>query len=136
MGCYGIGISRTMQAIIEQSHDGDGIIWPWNTAPFQVIVTCLDPQDSAAMEMARKLATASESAGADVLIDDREERPGVKFKDADLIGIPLRLTVGGRGLKEGVIEMKWRTAKDVQKIPVAEAETLIAAAVREAAAKA
>jgi len=136
MGCYGIGISRTMQAIIEQSHDGDGIIWPWNTAPFQVIVTCLDQQDSAAMEMARKLATAAESAGADVLIDDREERPGVKFKDADLIGIPLRLTVGGRGLKEGVIEMKWRTAKDVQKIPVAEAETLIAAAVREAAAKA
>lgn len=136
MGCYGIGISRTMQAIIEQSHDADGIVWPWNAAPFQVIVTCLDPQDATAMEMAKKLAGAAETAGADVLIDDREERPGVKFKDADLIGIPLRLTVGGRGLKEGIIEMKWRTAKDVQKVPVAEAETLIAAAVREAAAKA
>ncbi len=136
MGCYGIGISRTMQAVIEQSHDADGIVWPWNCAPFQVLVCVLDPQLPEAMDLAKQLATAAEKAGADVLVDDRIERPGVKFKDADLIGIPLRLTVGGKGLKEGVIELKWRHQKDVAKVPVAEATSRVAAAVAEAAAKA
>ena len=136
MGCFGIGVSRTMQAVIEQSHDNDGIVWPWNAAPFHVLICVLDPQLPEAMELARKLGAAAEKAGADVLIDDRVERPGVKFKDADLIGIPLRLTVGGKGLKEGVIELKWRAQKDVAKIPVAEAEAKVAAAVSEAAAKA
>ena len=136
MGCYGIGVSRTMQAIIEQSHDGDGIVWPWNVAPFQVLICVLDPQLGEAMDLAKKLAAAAEQAGAEVLVDDRVERPGVKFKDADLIGIPLRLTVGGKGLKEGVIELKWRSQKDVAKVPVAEAEARVAAAVQEAAAKA
>jgi len=131
MGCYGIGISRTMQAVIEQSHDADGIIWPWSVAPFQVLVCLLDPQDAAAAEVARNLAALAEQAGADVLVDDRAERPGVKFKDADLIGIPLRLTVGGRGLKEGVFELKWRDRKDVVKVPLAEAGAQIAAAVAE-----
>jgi len=134
MGCYGIGISRTMQAIIEQSHDADGILWPWNVAPFQVLVCLLDPQDAAASEMARKLGAAAEKAGADVLIDDRVERPGVKFKDADLIGIPLRITVGGKGLKEGVVELKWRDQKEVAKIPVADAEARIAEAVQSKSA--
>lgn len=136
MGCYGIGVSRTMQAVIEQSHDGDGIVWPWNVAPFQVLVCVLDPQLAEAMDLAKKLAAAAEKAGAEVLVDDRVERPGVKFKDADLIGIPLRLTVGGKGLKEGVIELKWRSQKDVAKVPVADAEVRVAAAVTEAAAKA
>jgi len=136
MGCYGIGISRTMQAVIEQSHDADGIIWPWNVAPFHVLICVLDPQLPEAADLAKKLAEAAEKAGADVLIDDRAERPGVKFKDADLIGIPLRITIGGKGLKEGVIEMKWRHQKDIAKIVVAEAEAKIAAAVNEAAAKA
>jgi prolyl-tRNA synthetase len=136
MGCYGIGISRTMQAVIEQSHDADGIIWPWNCAPFQVLVCVLDPQLPEAMEVAKSLATAAEQAGADVLVDDRVERPGVKFKDADLIGIPLRLTVGGKGLKEGVIELKWRAQKDVAKIPLADATARVASAVAEARAKA
>jgi prolyl-tRNA synthetase len=135
MGCYGIGISRTMQAILEQSHDADGIVWPWSVAPFQVLVCLLDPQVTEAMEVAKKLAAAAEAAGADVLIDDRVERPGVKFKDADLIGIPLRVTVGGKGLKEGIVELKARTSKDVVKLPLAEAEAKIAAAVREAAAR-
>jgi len=128
MGCYGIGISRTLQAVIEQCHDADGIAWPWNVAPFQALVVLLDPQDAAAAGVARELALAAEAAGADVLLDDRAERPGVKFKDADLIGVPLRITVGGRGLKEGVVEMKWRTGKDVTKVPLAEA----AARVRDA----
>jgi prolyl-tRNA synthetase len=88
------------------------------------------------MDLAKKLAAAAEREGADVLIDDRVERPGVKFKDADLIGIPLRLTVGGQGLKEGVIELKSRASKDVAKIPLAEAEARVAAAVAEAAARA
>jgi prolyl-tRNA synthetase len=136
MGCYGIGISRTMQAVIEQSHDADGIVWPWNAAPFQVLVCVLDPQLAEAMEIAKKLGAAAERAGADVLIDDRVDRPGVKFKDADLIGIPLRLTIGGKGLKEGVIELKWRTQKDVAKVPLAEAEARVSAAVADAAAKA
>jgi len=136
MGCYGIGIGRTLQAVIEQSHDADGIIWPWNSAPFHVLICVLDPQLPEAMELAKKLATAAERAGADVLIDDRAERPGVKFKDADLIGIPLRLTIGGKGLKEGIVEMKWRTQKDVAKVPLAEAEARVAAAVAEAQANA
>lgn len=136
MGCYGIGISRTMQAVIEQSHDADGIVWPWNCAPFQVLICVLDPQAAEVMALAQRLAAAAEKAGADVLIDDRVERPGVKFKDADLVGIPLRLTIGGKGLKEGVIELKWRAQKEVAKVPVAEAEARVAAAVSEAAAKA
>jgi prolyl-tRNA synthetase len=136
MGCYGIGISRTLQAVIEQSHDGDGIVWPWNAAPFHVLVCVLDPQLPEMMDLAKKLAAAAESAGAEVLIDDRAERPGVKFKDADLIGIPLRLTIGSKGLKDGIIELKWRAQKDVAKIPVAEAEARVAAAVGEAKAKA
>ena len=136
MGCYGIGISRTLQAVIEQSNDADGIIWPWNVAPWQVLIVNMDPQDAAASEVAQKLALAAEAAGADVLIDDRAERPGVKFKDADLIGLPLRLTVGGRGLKEGIIELKWRAEKEVRKVPLLEAETIVADAVRTAKAKA
>jgi prolyl-tRNA synthetase len=133
MGSYGIGIGRTMQAIIEQSHDADGIVWPWTVAPFQVLVCLLDPQDTTAAEMAKKLAAAADRAGADVLVDDRAERPGVKFKDADLIGVPLRVTVGGRGMKEGIVEMKWRTQKDVAKLPLAEAEARLAAAIAGAA---
>lgn len=134
MGCYGIGISRTMQAVIEQSHDADGIVWPWNCAPYQVLVCVLDPQLPEAMALAKKLGGAAEQAGAEVLIDDRAERPGVKFKDADLIGIPLRLTVGGKGLREGIVELKWRSAKEVSKVALAEAEARVGAAVREAAA--
>ncbi|MDF3058335.1 MAG: proline--tRNA ligase [Rariglobus sp.] len=136
MGCYGIGISRTLQAVIEQSHDNDGIIWPWSVAPFQVIITLLDPSVPEPAELAKKLASVAEQAGADVLIDDREERPGVKFKDADLIGIPLRITIGGKGLLAGVIELKWRAKKDVIKVPVAEAADHIAAVVRDAFAQA
>ncbi len=133
MGCYGIGIGRTLQAIIEESHDGDGIVWPWAIAPFQVLVCLLDPQDTEATVIAGRLAAAAGRGGADVLVDDRAERPGVKFKDADLIGIPLRITVGGRGIKEGVVELKWRNAKETLKIPLDESEARVEAAVREKA---
>ena len=131
MGCYGIGISRTLQAIIEQSHDADGIIWPWSVAPFHVLICVLDPQVAEAMDLARSLAAEAERHGAEVLIDDRNERPGVKFKDADLIGLPLRVTIGGKGLKEGVVEFKSRTAKEAVKIPLAEAAAKLAALIEE-----
>jgi prolyl-tRNA synthetase len=134
MGCYGIGISRTLQAVIEQSHDNDGIVWPWPIAPFQVLICVLDPQLPEAMELARRLGAAAEKSGADVLVDDRAERPGVKFKDADLIGIPLRITIGGKGLKEGIVELKVRTQKDAAKIPLADAEKQVAEAIVRASA--
>ncbi len=133
MGCYGIGVSRTLQAIIEQSHDTDGIVWPWPVAPFQVLICLLDPKLPEAVAMAEKLAAAAEAAGADVLLDDREERPGVKFKDADLIGVPLRVVIGGKGLKDGIVEVKPRASKEVQKIAVGEAEAKLAEFVRAAA---
>jgi prolyl-tRNA synthetase len=133
MGCYGIGITRTMQALIEANHDADGIIWPWAVAPFQVLVCLLDPQDTAATVIAGRVGSAAERAGADVLIDDRSERPGVKFKDADLLGIPLRITIGARGIKEGIIEMRWRGAPESLKIPIDESEARIEAAIREKA---
>jgi len=129
MGCYGIGISRTLQACIEQSHDADGILWPWSIAPFQLLICLLDPKNEEARQLADTAGRAAEGAGADVLVDDRDERPGVKFKDADLIGIPLRLTIGAKGLKEGMVELKQRRAKDVAKIPVAELAERIRAAV-------
>jgi prolyl-tRNA synthetase len=133
MGSYGIGIGRTLQAIIESSHDADGIIWPWAIAPFQVLVCLLDPNDTEATVIAGRLAAAAGRAGADVLVDDRAERPGVKFKDADLIGIPLRITVGGRGIKEGIVELKWRNAKETLKIALDESEARVEAAIREKA---
>ncbi|HEX9786329.1 MAG TPA: proline--tRNA ligase [Opitutaceae bacterium] len=134
MGCYGIGISRTFQAVIEQGNDADGIIWPWPVAPYHVLICVLDPQLPDAMELVSRLAVAAEKAGADVLVDDRAERPGVKFKDADLIGIPLRVTVSNRGLKEGVVELKWRTEKQFAKVPVADVEQKLAEAIAQGAA--
>jgi prolyl-tRNA synthetase len=133
MGCYGIGVSRTLQAVVEQGHDADGIVWPWPVAPFQVLVCLLDPQLPEAAALAGKIGAAAEKAGADVLLDDRAERPGVKFKDADLIGIPLRVTIGGRGLKDGIVEIKRRTGGDVEKVALADAESRIAAIVVELA---
>lgn len=134
MGCYGIGISRTLQAIIEQSHDADGIIWPWSVAPYHVLICLLDPQLPEAQAAVATVAAAAEAAGAEVLVDDRAERPGVKFKDADLIGIPLRVTVSSRGLKEGVVELKWRTEKQFAKVPLAEVDAQVRAAVARGAA--
>ncbi len=131
MGCYGIGISRTFQAVIEQCHDADGIIWPWSVAPYHVEIVLLDPSDETVRETGLGLARAAKDAGAEVLIDDREERPGVKFKDADLIGIPLRVTVGGRGLKEGIVELKLRAGGDVEKAPVAQGPQRIAEIIAE-----
>ena len=110
MGCYGIGVSRTLQACVEMSHDEHGIVWPAAIAPYDVLITPLsaDP-DSDLHQASLRLADDLSAAGLDVLIDDREERPGVKFKDADLIGVPIRLTIGDKALAEGGVEFKRRT---------------------------
>lgn len=112
MGCYGIGVTRTLQAIIEQSNDKDGIIWPLSVAPYQVCITPLSViADSAVMKLAEKFYTELSAQGIDVLIDDRDERPGVKFKDADLVGFPIRLGIGEKSLAKGEVEIKLRGAE-------------------------
>lgn len=115
MGCYGIGVTRTLQAAVEQSNDKDGIIWPLPIAPFTVHMCVLD-FDATSMDVAMKIYRELEAAGIDVLFDDRDERPGVKFKDADLIGLPLKLTIGKRGLESGELEVTPRKTKQIQKI--------------------
>jgi prolyl-tRNA synthetase len=114
MGCYGIGVTRTIAAVIEQNHDADGIIWPWPVAPYHVHLLGLDIGNPDVAAVADRLESALEAAGFEVLYDDREGvTPGVKFKDADLLGMPLRLTVGARGLKNGVVELRDRRTKEV-----------------------
>ncbi len=108
MGCYGLGIGRTVAAAIEQGHDEDGIIWPRPLAPFEVLLITLNPKNEDVAQAAEKLYGELQEHGFEVLYDDRKERPGVKFKDADLIGIPLRVVVGQRGLAEGNVEMSLR----------------------------
>ena len=108
MGCYGIGVSRTVQAVVEQSHDKDGIIWPAAVAPYQVCICLLDPGVTEVAEIAGRLEAELEAMGIDVIVDDRAERPGVKFKDADLIGFPVRAVVGAKGLANGGVEIKRR----------------------------
>jgi prolyl-tRNA synthetase len=108
MGCYGLGIGRTVAAAIEQNHDKDGIVWPLPLAPFAVLLVALNPDDERVRGVADELYGKLEAAGVDVLYDDRDERPGVKFKDADLIGIPLRLVVGAKSLADGKVELSRR----------------------------
>ena len=124
MGCYGIGVSRTMQAVIEQSHDKDGIVWPASVAPYQVVVDLLDPDRPEVAKVAGDLEAALEQAGIDVIVDDRAERPGVKFKDADLIGFPVRVVVGAKGLANGGVELK-RRADDKSKLQVVPPEAAL-----------
>jgi prolyl-tRNA synthetase len=118
MGCYGLGIGRTVAAAIEQNHDADGIVWPLPLAPFSVLVVALTPQDAAALAAAEALAAELERHGVDVLLDDRDERPGVKFKDADLVGIPVRAVVGGRSFADGTVELSLRRDREKQRVPV------------------
>jgi prolyl-tRNA synthetase len=121
MGCYGLGIGRTVAAAIEQNHDADGIIWPLPLAPFQVLLLSLNPNDEAVRAAADGLYRDLRERGVEVLYDDRDERPGVKFKDADLIGVPVRLTVGGKSLADGKIEVSLRRDRVKHPVPVADA---------------
>ncbi|MCY3837059.1 MAG: proline--tRNA ligase [Gammaproteobacteria bacterium] len=117
MGCYGFGVSRMVAAVVEQCHDGDGIVWPDAVAPFDVHVVALNNTKSTDVQtVADRLHHDLQAAGLAVLFDDRDERPGVKFADADLIGIPNRITVGDRGLREGIVEYRRRSESVVQKL--------------------
>jgi len=110
MGCYGIGVTRTLQAIIEQCNDKDGIIWPLSVAPYQVCITPLAvAADHPCMQLAEKIYVELSAAGVDVILDDRDDRPGVKFKDADLVGFPIRVSIGEKALAKGEVEIKPRT---------------------------
>ena len=116
MGCYGIGVTRTVAAAIEQHHDADGIIWPWPIAPYHVHLLSLDPANPEVAEVANRLEKELETAGFEVLHDEREGMsPGAKFKDADLLGFPLRATVGAKGLKDGLVELWDCCIKEVRK---------------------
>lgn len=120
MGCYGIGVSRTMAAAIEQFHDENGIIWPAAIAPYEVIIVPINVKDTAQMEVAEKLYADMKQAGIDVLLDDRKERAGVKFKDADLIGYPVRITVSPKLLAENNVEIKVRRDGATSEVKVEE----------------
>lgn len=121
MGCYGIGVSRTLAAVIEQHHDEDGIIWPVSVAPYHAIVTLVKPKDEEQAKLAEEIYQSLLTAGVEAVIDDRDERPGVKFKDADLLGFPIRITVGKRA-GEGIVEYKLR--RDSEKIEISVAEAI------------
>ena len=112
MGCYGLGIGRTVAAAIEQNHDDNGIIWPKPLAPFGVLLISLNPQDDEVVAAADELYGQLQDAGLEVLYDDRAERAGVKFNDADLVGVPVRVVVGKRGLKEGKMELSMRIDRE------------------------
>ena len=124
MGCYGIGVSRLAQAAVEQHHDDSGICWPTAIAPFEAIVVVANIQDETQAQLGEALYSELQNAGVDVLIDDRKERAGVKFKDADLIGIPWRIVVG-RDASEGTVELVCRSSREVQKLPHVEAVTCL-----------
>jgi prolyl-tRNA synthetase len=130
MGCYGIGVTRIVAAAIEQSHDKDGIIWPVPLAPYEVAVLDLQQDDPNVVATATKIYDQLTMAGIEVLYDDRNERAGVKFKDADLIGLPFRIAVGKKGLAEGVVEVKRRNATEVAKMKIEDVVQTVATAVR------
>ncbi|MFA5317151.1 MAG: proline--tRNA ligase, partial [Dehalococcoidales bacterium] len=131
MGCYGIGIGRLLAAAIEQNHDDHGIVWPITIAPYSVYLCPLYRQGSDVAESAEKLYDELVTAGLEVLFDDREESPGVKFNDADLMGIPLRVTVSARSLEKDSLEIKWRSETQARLIPLAGAADAIIETVRQ-----
>lgn len=132
MGCYGIGIGRTVAAAIEQNHDENGIIFPIPIAPFQCSVVAINAKDKGVMAASEEIYLKLEKLGIEVLFDDRDERPGVKFKDNDLIGIPLRIVVGSKGLAEGKVELKIRANGEVLSLPIEDAITKVQTIVESA----
>ena len=131
MGSYGIGIERMLAAVVERSHDAAGIVWPLAIAPYEVLITVVNPKDAATSDAAGALYDALRGAGIEVLLDDRDERPGVKFNDADLIGIPYRMTVGPKGLKEGKIEITRRQTRVARSVDLHKAAASVTEAVLE-----
>jgi prolyl-tRNA synthetase len=131
MGCYGIGIARTVAAAIEQNHDDEGIIFPISMAPFEVVILPLQTHEKEVTESAEQIYRDLSKEGVDVLIDDRDIRAGIKFKDADLLGSPVRITVGIRNLKKGLVEMKIRSESESSLIPFKDASKIIEDKVKE-----
>ncbi len=127
MGSYGIGVERNMAASIEANHDDSGIVWPIEIAPYQVVIVVVRPDDEQSTEVSNALYEELGDAGIEVLLDDRKERPGVKFTDAELIGIPLRVTVGPRGLENGILEFAERRSGDKRDVDIANAASDIRA---------
>jgi len=132
MGCYGIGVSRLVAAAIEQNYDANGIIWPFSIAPFHVLLLPINYKDAAIRAATDTLYSELQKQGLEVLLDDRDERPGVKFKDADLVGIPLRVTIGAKGLEKGVLELRARREGKTDEVAVADAAAKIRALVDQA----
>jgi prolyl-tRNA synthetase len=132
MGCYGIGVGRTAAAAIEQNHDEHGIVWPLPIAPFQVYLLPVHAKDEQVVQTSEALYKDLRAVGIETLLDDRNERPGVKFKDADLMGIPYRITVGPKNLKVGLLEMRFRKDGATELIPVGEAVKIISERLTEA----
>jgi prolyl-tRNA synthetase len=131
MGSYGLGIGRCMAAIVERNHDENGIVWPVNVAPYEVVVTVVNPKDVKSLETGTRLYEALGEAGIDVILDDRDERPGVKFKDAELVGIPWRITVGPKGLEAGNVEVFRRRGAKKRDVPVDRAAEVVRESVLE-----
>jgi len=131
MGSYGIGLERNMAAVVEANHDDAGICWPMNVAPFEMVITVVKPKDVECLEAAERLYDAIGKAGIEVILDDRDERPGVKFKDADLVGFPYRLTVGPKGLADGVVELRRRANAETRDLPLEHAVEEIVEAVAD-----
>jgi prolyl-tRNA synthetase len=125
MGCYGIGVTRVVASIVETCHDENGIIWPLSVAPCSVMLIPLNVTDPEVMKVSERIYQELTDAGVDVLMDDRDQRPGFKFKDADLIGIPLRITIGGKGLAEGIAEVKWRGSAETMKPAIADTTAFV-----------
>lgn len=130
MGCYGIGLNRIVAAAIESHHDDDGIIWPMSIAPFEALILALDPRDQQVMKTATEIHDQLAEAGIEVLLDDRDERAGFKFKDADLIGIPMQVVVGKKSLAAGVVEVKHRRDEAKQKLAPSDAVKHVVTTVR------
>jgi prolyl-tRNA synthetase len=131
MGCYGIGVNRIIAGLIETSYDEAGIVFPVNLAPYEAVICPMKITDAKTMQLAAELHDGLEKTGADCIVDDRDQRPGVKFKDADLIGFPLRIVIGEKGLAAGQVEVKWRWEKEALQIPIAEAVQTIASMLTE-----
>jgi prolyl-tRNA synthetase len=133
MGCYGIGISRLVAAAIEQNHDENGIIWPFSIAPFHVLLLPINYKEQKLREAAEQLYQNLQNQQVEVMLDDRDERPGVKFKDGDLIGIPLRVTIGAKGLERGIVELRRRRDGKTEEVALEDAVNQIKNIVRQSA---
>ena len=132
MGCYGVGVSRTLAAVVEQHNDEHGIIWPVSIAPYEVSIVPLDPKLDECAAACDAISSALCDAGIEVVVDDRDERPGVKFADNDLMGFPYQIVIGKRGLKNGTVELKDRATGDRVDVAIDEVASKVAQMVVDA----